>query len=131
MNYCSLYGRLANDVRQIQMKIPDTAMVVCSIAVDIDSRDKQETERFGLVCFGGHAKSLVRHAKGEPLSVSGRLQLNIDQNEQDVRVRQLRVVVDSLIGARSARPGGKRPSNTKAAARPTQYPAEFSDPIPI
>jgi single-stranded DNA-binding protein len=107
-------------------------MAVGSIAVDIETRgDEPETEFFGLVCFGRQAKSLLRHVKGDSLAISGRLQLNIYQNKRDEEIRQFQVVCDSVIGARSSRPGGKRSSNTKAAARPAQYPAEFNDPIPF
>ena len=131
MNYCSVYGRLTADPKQIPTKDPDKIMAVGSIAVDIETRsDEPQTEFFGLVCFGRQAKTLLRHSKGEPLSVSGRLQLNTYKNKRGEQVRQLQIVVDSLIGSRSSRPGGKRPGNTKAA-RPAQYPAEFNDPIPF
>ncbi len=105
-------------------------MAVGSIAVDVETRgDEPETEFFGLVAFGRPAQSLLRHSKGEPLSVSGRLQLNTYENKRGEQVRQLQVVRDSVVGSRSSRPSGKRPSNTKS--KPAQYPDEFNDRIPF
>ena len=132
MNFVSIFGRLTADPREISTKNPDKIMAVGAIAVDVETRgDEPETAFFGVVCFGRQAKSLLRHAKGESLAISGRLQLNIYKNKRAEEIRQFQVVCDSVIGARSSRPSGKRKIGNTKAARPTQYPAEFNDPIPF
>lgn len=130
----SVYGRLGQEPRRINTK-SGTPMVVSSLAVNLKkNREEEDTEWFGLVAFGRQAEDLERHEKGELVSAAGRLQVNTWQGKDGER-RQLQIIVDSLVSARSVRPpaGGKRQENGNGGqAKPAPAAQEaLDDDIPF
>lgn len=109
MMQIAAYGHLGGDPKRIETS-SGKAMAVASVAVDIAERGVEDPppEWLGIVAFGGQADKLLQHAKGECLSVSGRVQRNRWQGRDGNEHEQLQVVVDSLVSARTVRPGGKR-----------------------
>lgn len=126
------YGRLGQDPRSI-----DTAsgkpMAVSSIAVTLsDRRGQERTEWLGLVAFGRLAQLLLEHAKGDSVSVAGRVQINSYTAGTGETREELQVVADSLLSAHSARPGkseaspadDRAPRTTRRSPRPSSAATE-------
>lgn len=129
MMQAAAYGRLGQDPRQLETRT-GTLMVVGSLAVDVsDGRDAEEEAPplwLGLVAFGRVAEDLLRHSKGELLSVSGRVQRRTwtDKTTGEER-EQLQVVADSIVSARSVRPSGR------SKAKVAESPGEAAQEIPF
>jgi single-strand DNA-binding protein len=139
MMIVSAYGRLGQDPRSIQTK-SGKPMCVSSVAVEITAREGQATQWLGLVAFGGVADNLARHAKGDPIGVSGRVQQNSYTKSDGTTVTELQIIADTIVSARTVRPGGKRqpsdgPTPTEnrepAGAAPADNGAPFNDDIPF
>lgn len=102
------YGRLGADPVQ-RASQAGKPWATASLAVQIAEGDDAAPHWFQLVAFGRMAELLARHAKGDLVSVAGRLQLNRWQDRDGASHERLQIVADTLISARSARPrGGKR-----------------------
>lgn len=126
------YGRLGADPKSIQTK-SGKAMAVGSLAVAITDRNEDsEPLWLGLVAFGRRADDLMRHKKGDLLSASGTIQRNSWTDRQTGEVcEQLQVIADSLVSARTVRPGGgKRKASKAGADRVSGGDLPFDDPIP-
>ncbi|WP_095201277.1 single-stranded DNA-binding protein [Mesorhizobium carmichaelinearum] len=104
MMQASAYGRLAQDPRSIATK-SGKSMAVASIAVAIDDHDAPPLW-VGVIAFGRVAEDLLRHAKGDLISVSGRVQRSTWTAPTGEKREQLQIVADSLISSRSVRPTG-------------------------
>jgi single-strand DNA-binding protein len=74
------------------------------------------TQWVGVVAFGRCAEDLLRHDKGELVSVSGRVQVNRWAGSDGEEREQLQVVADSIVSARTVRPAGR--------SKATQVPNE-------
>ena len=138
------YGRLGQDPKAIETRT-GTAMTVASLAVDVaDPRDRDNAGGgpplwLKVVAFGALAESLARHARGDPLSVSGRLQVRRYDAGGETR-EEWQVVADSIVSARAARPRGGRKAKAGGgdgegrARRPAparQDPPPFDDATPF
>jgi len=128
MMQAAIYGRLGGDPRTIDTS-SGKAMTVASIAVEIAERgvEQPEPEWIGLVAFGKHAETLAKHARGECVSVSGRVQRNRYTDRAGNERVQLQVVADSIVSARTVRPGGGK---KKAATNGESATKDFDDAIP-
>lgn len=126
----SAYGRLGGAPRQINTKT-GRSMVVANLAVDQGNGDDDAPPLWiGLVCFGQLAETLLRHDKGDPLSVSGRLQMRSWTDTEGAGREQLQLVVDAMVSARAVRPGGGRKAG-QGDAGPGKRPATvFGDSAP-
>jgi single-strand DNA-binding protein len=108
MMLASVYGRLGGDPKVITTK-SGKPMTVCSIAVELTDRSGEATTQWlGVVTFGRVADDLARHEKGDPIGVSGRVQRNNYTTPGGERREELQVIADSVVSARTVRPGGKR-----------------------
>lgn len=118
MMQAAIYGRLGGDPKRIDTA-SGKAMAVGSVAVDVQERNVEdpEPEWLGVVCFGGQADKLLQHAKGETLSVSGRVQRNRWTDRDGNERVQFQVVADALVSARTVRPGGSRRQSSTGTAR--------------
>ena len=107
------YGRLGSDPREHETRKGGT-MATASLAVDVPDRSQgaedgaTETLWFNVVAFGRVAESLAGHSKGDPVSVSGRLQFSRFQSRDGEDREQWQIVADALVSARTVRPGGGR-----------------------
>jgi single stranded DNA-binding protein len=103
----AVYGRLGQDPQQRQSQ-SGNPWATASIAVSLGDCDDDGTQWFGVVAFGKVAEILAKHRKGDLIGVFGRLKLNRwrDQSGQDRE--QLQVIADTVISAKSVRPGGGR-----------------------
>lgn len=127
MMFASIYGRLTQDVKAIDTQ-SGKSMSVTSVAVNlqIPKSEDTHTQFFNVVAFGRVADDLQRCKKGEPIGLSGRVQASKFTDRNGDEKTQLSLVADSIVSARTVRPGGRK-KQTEA-----QAPAEaFSDQIPF
>ena len=109
------YGRLGSDPREHETR-KGGAMATASLAVNVPDRSRDADEGaeatlwLRVTAFGRVAESLARHAKGDPVSVSGRLQFSRYQARDGDEREQWSIVADALVSARTVRPrGGSKP----------------------
>ena len=109
----AVYGRLGSDPREHETR-KGGAMATASLAVDVPDRSQgaedgaTETLWLRVTAFGRVAESLAGHSKGDPVSVSGRLQFSRFQSRDGADREQWQIVADALVSARTVRPGGGR-----------------------
>ena len=148
------YGRLVADPRPIETRT-GKPMTAARLAVNVEARingesEAEETLWLSVLAFGRVAEDLARSAKGEPVSVSGRVRLerHVAGDGEERETRQ--VLADAVVSSRSVRPrggrrggsgenggaarqdpglGGSRASRPSPAA--TSAPADFDDDIPF
>ena len=129
MMQVAAHGRLGQDPRIIDTK-SGNAMTVCSLAVTLPTRDEDDaTQWFDIVAFGRVAELLAKQQKGELVSVSGRVQMNRYQPSGGETRETLQIIVDSIVSARSVRPGGR--SRTRAGKDSAAASAEHDDGAPF
>jgi single-strand DNA-binding protein len=122
----SAYGRLGGDPREIATSTGNP-MVVCSLAVDVARGESSDAPPLwlNLIAFGRVAEALAKHNRGDLISVSGRVQINRWRDKSGAEREQFQLVVDTVISARTVRPGGRR-----KASRAEDAPAPFDDELP-
>ena len=107
----AVHGRLGRDP-EARSTSTGTAMVTTTIAVTLESyKDGATTDGtlwLEVVAFGRVAQTVERHAKGDPVSIAGRLQMNQWRNKDGVDQERLEIVLDSIVSARTAQPGSRR-----------------------
>ncbi|CAI2022646.1 MULTISPECIES: single-stranded DNA-binding protein [Serratia] len=98
----------------------------------------------GVVAFGKQADALARHSKGDMVSVSGNMQVNQWTAQDGSTASGYQVVADSVVSARTVRPGsgpanqktasdrGGKPEAQQAGQRPAPYqqPEDFDQTPP-
>lgn len=106
----AVHGRLVADVRT-KTTSNDKHMAFTRLAVSVPCRTAENGEVtlwLAVLAFGKQADALARHQKGDLVSVSGTMQVN-QWTAQDGGTQQgWQIVADSVISARTARPGGKK-----------------------
>ena len=141
------WGRLARDPRPIETRT-GTPMTVATLAVDVagqrDGDDDAEPLWLNVVAFNRLADTLARHAKGDPVSVSGTLQQRAYTASDGERRVNLECVADAILSARAVRPGGGKrkaaSSRSASSSRPNlaghgappatgPEPPPFDDPM--
>lgn len=120
------YGRLGRDPRQVETRSGKT-MTVASIAVQLGAEPDGATW-LGIVAFGTTAETLVQHRKGEPVSVTGRLQSRTWTDGDRATRQQFEVVADSILSARTVRPGARAKARDRRAQPPDAIPSDDGMP---
>ena len=123
----SAYGRLVADP-QTRTTANDKQMTMARLAVSVPCHTGQNGEAtywLGVVAFGKQAELLAKHQKGDLVSVAGNMQLNQWAGQDGAQKEQPQVIADSVISARTARPGGKAGQQGQAtdALRRAQQPS--------
>ncbi|HBN7018001.1 TPA: single-stranded DNA-binding protein [Escherichia coli] len=122
------YGRLVDDP-QVKQTSKGTPMTLARIAVSLpcsQAQDGQATLWLSVLAFGKQADQLAGHEKGNVISVSGVMQVS-QWTGQDGETRQgYQVIADSVISAKTVRPGGSRRKTT--GTQGNQPPAGGDDP---
>jgi single-stranded DNA-binding protein len=91
----------------------------------------------GVVAFGKQADALAGHVKGDLVSVAGTMQVNQWTGKDGGTQQGYQVVADSVISARTVRPGGKRArqlaqmKSTKAIPRNPRRDGKYITPLMI
>lgn len=106
----SAYGRLVADP-QTRTTASGTSMAMGRLAVALPchaAEGGEVTFWLGVVAFGKQADALAGHVKGDLVSVAGAMQVNQWAGKDGGTQQGYQVVADSVISARTVRPGGKR-----------------------
>lgn len=103
----AIYGRLGQDPQQRTAQ-SGTTWATATLAVNLAEGDDAPPTWFGIRAFGKVAEVLCKHAKGDLVSVSGRLQLSRWRDNAGQDREQLQIVADVVISAKSVRQGGGR-----------------------
>ena len=111
MMQLSAHGRLARDPKPVNTH-SGKPMTTATLAVSLDLRENSETKDgvmwVQVIAFGKLAEILERHQQGEMINVAGNTQLSrYTTNEDEVR-ENVTVIIDSLISARTTRPGASK-----------------------
>ena len=118
------YGRLVADP-QLKTTSKGTQMAMASMAVPLPcSQADDGTATMWL-------SVLERHRKGELLSVAGNMQVSQWTGQNGETRQGWQVIADSVISARTARPGGKKGQQgqaTDALNRAKQQTGQHDDP---
>lgn len=113
----SAYGRLVADP-QTRTTANGTSMAMGRLAVALPchaAEGGEVTFWLGVVAFGKQADALAGHVKGDLVSVAGAMQINQWTGKDGGTQQGYQVVADSVISARTVRPGGKRAESFKAS----------------
>ncbi|MDR3448716.1 MAG: single-stranded DNA-binding protein [Alphaproteobacteria bacterium] len=106
--HIAAYGRLGSDPVQRQSQAGNP-WATASIAVPLGEGDGEAlVQWFSVVAFGRIAETLGRHAKGDLVSVSGRLQLNRWQDRDGKDHERLQVIADAVLSAKTVHPADRR-----------------------
>mgnify|MGYP001237575388 CR=1 FL=1 len=104
------FGRLVADP-QLKTTSKGTQMAMASMAVPLpcsQADDGTATMWLSVLAFGRQAEALERHRKGELLSVAGNMQVSQWTGQNGESRQSWQVIADSVISARTVRPGGKK-----------------------
>ena len=106
MTTIQIYGRLyrAPEERTTGAGKP---MTTAGVVVDL-GRGAEMPEWISLVAFGRISEVLARHDKGDMVAVGGRLSKSAWTAQDGTAHTGFSVLVDSIAGARTARPGKAR-----------------------
>ncbi|ENU2131161.1 single-stranded DNA-binding protein [Salmonella enterica] len=123
------YGRLVADP-QTKTTSKGTNMAFARMAVSLPCMAAENGEAvmwLGVTAFGKQADALAKHQKGDLVSVSGQLQINQWTGQDGGTQSGYAMVADSVISARTIRPGGSR-SQQKTGGNPSPAKAATPDP---
>ncbi|WP_337049367.1 single-stranded DNA-binding protein [Serratia fonticola] len=140
------YGRLVADVQSKTTSNGNT-MAFARLVVSLPCQKAENGEAplwVAVVAFGKQADALARHAKGDMVSVSGNMQITQWTTQEGGTATGYQVVADSVVSARTARPGnraasqksasnqGGKPEAQQAGQRPAPYqqPEDFDQTPP-
>ncbi|HCQ1290545.1 TPA: single-stranded DNA-binding protein [Escherichia coli] len=127
------YGRLVDDP-QVKQTSKGTPMTLARMAVSLpcsQAQDGQATLWLSVIAFGKQADFLAKHQKGDVASVSGTMQVSQWTGQNGETRQGWQVITDSVISARTARPGGKKGQQgqaTDALNRAKQQTGQHDDP---
>ncbi|HIB1508568.1 TPA: single-stranded DNA-binding protein [Salmonella enterica subsp. enterica serovar Muenchen] len=141
------YGRLVADP-QTKTTSKGTNMAMARMAVSLPcsaAQDGQATLWLGVLAFGKQADALAKHTKGDVVSIGGTMQINQWTGQDGGTQSGYTVIADSVVSARTARPGGRRGqqgqatqalehAKQQAAGTPppsNDQPTDFDDDIPF
>lgn len=105
----SAYGRLVADP-ETRTTGKGTNMAMARLAVWLPCNatdDGLATFWLGVIAFGKQAEALALHAKGDMVIVVGNMQLNRWTGQDGRTQLGYQVLAESVISARTVRPGGK------------------------
>ncbi|EFA7977900.1 single-stranded DNA-binding protein [Escherichia coli] len=122
------YGRLVDDP-QVKQTSKGTPMTLARMAVSLpcsQAQDGQATLWLSVIAFGKQADQLAGHEKGNVISVSGVMQISQWTGQNGETRQGYQVIADSVISAKTVRPGGSRRKTT--GTQGNQPPAGGDDP---
>lgn len=111
------YGRLVAGV-QSKTTSNGSTMALARIAVPLPCHSAENGEApfwLAVVAFGKQADAQARHDKGDRVSVSGNMQVNQWTAQDGSTASGYQVVADSVVSARTARPGNGPTSQKNAS----------------
>jgi single-strand DNA-binding protein len=93
-------------------------MITTAIAVDVNrSGDEPATEWIHLIGFGAVGELLARHRKADVVAVMGAMTRSTFTGRDGNKRTTWSLTVESVVSARTVRPGGRRQASAQPAAR--------------
>ncbi|EEY6775584.1 single-stranded DNA-binding protein [Escherichia coli] len=117
------------DDPQVKQTSKGTPMTLARMAVSLpcsQAQDGQATLWLSVLAFGKQADQLAGHEKGNVISVSGTMQVSQWTGQNGETRQGYQVIADSVISAKTVRPGGSRRKTT--GTQGNQPPAGGDDP---
>ncbi|EON2122955.1 single-stranded DNA-binding protein, partial [Escherichia coli] len=114
---------------QVKQTSKGTPMTLARMAVSLpcsQAQDGQATLWLSVLAFGKQADQLAGHEKGNVISVSGTMQISQWTGQNGETRQGYQVIADSVISAKTVRPGGSRRKTT--GTQGNQPPAGGDDP---
>ena len=136
MIQASIYGRLGSDPIERETK-NGSAMATSSLAVNAARHgDDEATVWFSLAAFGKQAETLLRHSKGDLIAVMGDLHKTHFTGRDGTDRESWSLTAQSIISARTVRPGGNRKKKNGKPTTTQQRSADngqrdFDDAVPF
>lgn len=127
--HIAAHGRLVVDVQSKTIS-NGNSMAFTRLAVALPCRDVENGELtfwLAVTAFGKQADYLLKHQKGDLISVSGNMQASQWKGNNGVLQTGYQMVADSVISAKTVRPGGRK-KNTGGQPAPGD---DFSDDVPF
>jgi single-strand DNA-binding protein len=126
--HATVYGRAACEPRQHTTKTGKD-MATCRLAVDATGygAEVQQTLWVDVLAFGRNAEALSRVEKGQMVSAMGKVTLSHYTAKDGTDREQFSLLADSIVTARSGRPGGHKPKGNYQ--RRPEGEAPFDDAI--
>lgn len=115
MIQAAAYGRLGDEPRSFDTKT-GTRMVTAALAVNVDDPENSAPIWFRIITFGRVAEELLRHGKGDLVSVCGRVRRNSWKDRDGNARERLEVIADAVISTRTVRPSGGRRKQQETAS---------------
>ena len=122
----SAYGRLVADP-QTRTTNSGGSMAMGRLAVALPchaAEGGEVTFWLGVVAFGKQADALAGHVKGDLVSVAGAMQVNQWAGKDGGTQQGYQIVADSVISAKTVRPGGKRSTAGMNTSQPASRPQQ-------
>lgn len=127
--HIAAHGRLVVDVQSKTIS-NGNSMAFTRLAVSLPCRDAEGGELtflLAVTAFGKQADYLLKHQKGDLISVSGNMQASQWKGNSGVMQTGYQMVADSVISAKTVRPGGRK-KGTSAHSTPGD---DYSDDVPF
>lgn len=124
--HIAVHGRLVVDVQSKTISNGNT-MAFTRLAVALPCRDVEESELtfwLAVTAFGKQADCLLKHQKGDLISVSGNMQASQWKGNNGVLQTGYQMVADSVISAKTVRPGGRKKGAGGQPSTGDDYPDE-------
>ncbi|EHG2693932.1 single-stranded DNA-binding protein [Salmonella enterica] len=128
--HIAAHGRLVVDVQSKTIS-NGNSMAFTRMAVALPCRDTENGELtfwLAVTAFGRQAEYLLKHKKGDLISVSGNMQASQWKGNNGVMQTGYQMVADSVISAKTVRPGGNRKKISGGQPAPQD---DFSDDVPF
>lgn len=125
----SAHGRIVADVTT-RTTANGNQMAMARLAVNLpcnNADEGQATYWLGVVAFGKQAEALAKHSKGDMISVSGNMQLNQWTGQDGVKKEQAQVIADSVISAKTVRPGVRKSTSNPTPKPQSNVPHEYEN----
>lgn len=110
--HIAAHGRLVVDVQSKTIS-NGNSMAFTRLAVALPCRDVDSGELtfwLAVTAFGKQADYLLKHQKGDLISVSGNMQASQWKGNNGVMQTGYQMVAESVISAKTVRPGGRKKS---------------------
>ncbi|QMR40321.1 single-stranded DNA-binding protein [Klebsiella aerogenes] len=127
--HIAVHGRLVVDVQSKTIN-NGNMMAYTRLAVSLPCREAENGELtfwLAVTTFGKQADYLLKHKKGDLISVSGAMQASQWKGNNGAIQTGYQMVADSVISSKTVRPGGRR----KNAGGPSAPDDDYSDEIPF
>lgn len=127
--HIAAHGRLVVDVQSKTIS-NGNSMAFTRLAVALPCRDTESGELtfwLAVTAFGKQADYLLKHQKGDLISVSGNMQASQWKGNNGILQTGYQMVADSVISAKTVRPGGRK-KNAGGQPAPDD---DFADDVPF